>query len=40
MADERARAVLLRQVGRAYDEKLMWLFFNKVLLPVVYAAEG
>jgi cyclic di-GMP phosphodiesterase len=34
MADERARAVLLRQAGRAYDEKLMWLFFNKVLPPV------
>ncbi len=31
MADERARAVLLRQAGRAYDEKLVWLFFNKVL---------
>jgi putative two-component system response regulator len=31
MADERARAVLLRQAGRAYDEKLVWLLFNKVL---------
>jgi putative two-component system response regulator len=31
MAEERARAVLLRQAGRAYDEKLVWLFFNKVL---------
>ena len=31
MADERARAVLLRQAGRAFDEKLVWLFFNKVL---------
>ena len=31
MADERARAVLLKQAGRAYDEKLVWLFFNKVL---------
>src|SRR5437660_1187095 len=34
MADERARAVLLRQSGRAYDEKLVWLLFNKVLPPV------
>jgi putative two-component system response regulator len=33
MADERARVVLLRQAGRAYDEKLVWLFFNKVLTP-------
>jgi putative two-component system response regulator len=33
MADERARAVMLRQAGRAYDEKLVWLFFNKVLAP-------
>lgn len=31
MADERARAVLLRQAGRAYDAKLLTLFFNKVL---------
>jgi len=31
MADEHARAVLIRQAGRAYDEKLVWLFFNKVL---------
>ena len=30
MADDRARAVLLRQAGRAYDEKLVWLLFNKV----------
>src|SRR5438445_699960 len=34
MADERARAVLLRQSGRAYDAKLVWLLFNKVLPPV------
>ena len=34
MADDRARAVLLRQSGRAYDEKLVWLLFNKVLPPV------
>jgi hypothetical protein len=33
MADERARVVMLRQAGRAYDEKLVWLFFNKVLAP-------
>jgi putative two-component system response regulator len=33
MADERARLVMLRQAGRAYDEKLVWLFFNKVLAP-------
>ena len=31
MAEERARAVLTRQAGRAYDEKLVWLLFNKVL---------
>jgi cyclic di-GMP phosphodiesterase len=37
MADERARAVLLRQSGRAYDEKLVWLLFNKVLPPVASA---
>jgi len=35
MADERARAVLLRQAGRAYDEKLVWLFFNRVLPPAI-----
>ena len=35
MADERARAVLTRQAGRAYDEKLVWLLFNKVLPPAV-----
>jgi putative two-component system response regulator len=40
MADERARAVLLRQAGRAYDEKLVWLFFNKVLPPVRETASG
>lgn len=34
MADDRARAVLTRQAGRAYDEKLMSLFFDKVLPPV------
>ncbi len=34
MADERARAVLLRQAGRAYDEKLVWLFMQKVLAPL------
>ena len=34
MADERARAVLVRQSGRAFDEKLVWLLFNKVLPPV------
>lgn len=33
MADDRARAVLLRQAGRAYDEKLVWLLFNKVFSP-------
>ncbi|HEY1455123.1 MAG TPA: response regulator [Candidatus Dormibacteraeota bacterium] len=32
MADERARAVLLRQAGRAYDENLVRLFFDTVLL--------
>lgn len=31
MADERARAVLMRQAGRAYDEKLLVLFFGSVL---------
>ena len=34
MADERARAVMQRQAGRAFDEKLVWLFFNKVLPAV------
>jgi len=40
MADERARAVLLRQAGRAYDEKLIWLFFNKVLADPVRAVAA
>ena len=31
MADDRARAVILRQAGRALDEKLVWLFFNRVV---------
>jgi putative two-component system response regulator len=31
MVEERARAVLLRQAGRAYDEKLVWLFLNRCL---------
>lgn len=31
MADERARAVLLRQAGRAYDDRLLALFLSKVL---------
>jgi putative two-component system response regulator len=35
MADERARAVLNRQAGRAYDDKLVRLLFNKVLPPAV-----
>ena len=39
MADERARAVLMRQAGRAYDEKLVWLFFNKVV-PTAAPASG
>jgi len=38
MADERARAVMQRQAGRAFDEKLVWLFFNQVLGPVPPAA--
>lgn len=33
MADERARAVVQRQAGRAFDERLVWLFLNKVLPP-------
>ncbi|TMF36989.1 MAG: response regulator [Chloroflexi bacterium] len=40
MADERARAVLLRQAGRAFDEKLVWLFFNKVLQEPKPAVAG
>jgi putative two-component system response regulator len=40
MADERARVVLLRQAGRAYDEKLVSLFFNKVLAPGAQADLG
>jgi putative two-component system response regulator len=31
MAAERARAVMFRQAGRAYDDKLVWLFFEKVV---------
>jgi putative two-component system response regulator len=31
IADERARAVLQRQAGRAYDPKLVALFFDRVL---------
>lgn len=34
MADDRARAVLTHQAGRAYDEELVWLFFNKILPSV------
>lgn len=33
MADERARAVLLGQAGRAYDEKLVSLLLNRVFTP-------
>jgi HD-GYP domain-containing protein (c-di-GMP phosphodiesterase class II) len=40
MADERARAVLLRQAGRAFDEKLVWLLFNKVLAQPEPAPAG
>jgi putative two-component system response regulator len=40
MAEERARAVLLRQAGRAYDEKLVWLFFNKVVVAQPVPADA
>jgi putative two-component system response regulator len=40
MADERARAVLLRQAGHAYDEKLVWLFFKQVLLNPAVSADA
>ena len=34
MSDDRVRAVMSRQAGRAYDEELVALFFDKVLPPV------
>lgn len=40
MADERARAVLERQAGRAYDEKLVWLLFNTVFSPSRQLSSG